>query len=1755
MGFDVRPGSYDSARPTGLRRRLRRRAVRAVVGAGAALAMTAGSLVAVAAGPAGTAAAASTAVVAGFNTTTFGPNDDGSYPCTGYNAGTPYGCTPATVPLPFGLDFFGNNYSAVYINNNGNLTFGQPLATYTPYPLSDAGPPMIAPFFADVDTRVGNTVTFGSGSVNGHPTFGVNWPGVGCYAANTSVLNDFQVLLVDRSDIAPGDFDVEFNYGQIQWDSGQASGGDASCQGGYAARAGYAGGSGATGTYYEIPGSGVDGAFLDSNSATGLIYGHYNSTQPGRYIYQFRNGHALTTSGAPLTANGLGNGTATRYNSTCSHGPPVNCASGDFWHTFTDASVPGRGPGIDLTRTYNSLAASTTGMFGNGWASSYGMNLARNADGTVTITEEDGSQVTASPAGGGSYSVPAWADSVLTENADGTWTFVRQRTRTFTFTAGGKLGSVSDPDGYTTTLHYDGAGRLTSVTDSSGRSLTYAYGPNGLVSSVTDPAGRTTGYSYDSAGDLSSVTDPAGGVTSFAYDSNHLLLSMTDPRGGVVSNVYDSAGRVTSQTDPLGRVTSYSYSGDNYSADGGTTTLTDPNGNVETQRYVSGELMTLTRAAGTTAQAVTTYTYDPETLGRTSVTDPDGHTTSYTYDGDGNRTSVTDPLGRKTTTTYNSLDEPTSITDPSGVTTTITYDARGNPLSESRPLTSTGQTQTASLSYGDSGHPGDVTALTDPDGHTWTFSYDSNGYRTGVTDPLGNKTTYTYDQVGQLVSTVAPDGNAAGANPASYRTTYAYDPLGDLTGVTDPLGHTTSYTYDADRNRLTSTDADGNVTRYSYDADNELTTVTQADGTSLAYGYDADGNRITQTDGSGQITRSVYDQLNQLVSTTDPLGRTTTYGHDPAGNTTSETDARGVTSTYGYDAANELASMTYSDGTPSVAITYTPVGERATMTDGTGTTNYSYDSLGRLTSQTDGSGATVTYGYDLAGNLISLGYPNGKAVTRGYDAADQLTSVTDWLGHTTVIARDASGQPIQDRYGNGVTATTGYNAAGQPTTIAAAGPSGPLASFSYTRDGNGQVTSSSSNVSGATQPAQAYSYTALNQLSSVNSASYSYSPSGSITQIAGTTQLAYDGAGQVLSATTGGVKITYGYDQAGDRTSVSGGPDTSASACAICVLDPSSAGALTATGRGGTPTVSSTGVITVDSASPSAVTAAGNGTVTGSRIYTPGAVAATGHGQVTPAPTAGTTPDPFAGTPAPMVTGTPTALDVTTGTATAQPGVYSSISVSGKGTALTLAPGEYVVAGGALAIAGGAAVKGTGVTLYLACPAYPAPCRPGQAGSALDLSGTATVDLNGAADGSGIAVFSDPANTSSLDISGGSTATVTGHVYAAAARLAVSGQGRLQVNGTVVADQVDVSGGGVLADHGPPHTLPPAAYTYDGAHRLTAISGPGGTTSYAYNGEGLRTSTTTAAGTTSFTWDISGAVPLMLSDGSTSYIYDDSGVPLEQIGAGGVALWYQHDQLGSTRLLTDSSGAVVASYDYSAYGQLTHRSGTADTPLRWAGQYQDASGLYYLTNRYYDPSTAQFLTVDPLVALTQQPYAYAAGNPLNMVDPLGLSWWNPFSWSKNTWKTIGTVAAITGVAAGAALLCVATACIGDVAAAAGATTLAETLSTAATVGDIASTVGTVSTYVAAVADGFQAYDSCRSGFSADCWAGIGAVSLDAVGFGVGHFVDEMSRALGPFVFGSGVVTLLYGYVSDSFVAGGEPTTGPGYGTNPGAPPC
>jgi len=172
----------------------------------------------------------------------------------------------------FSINFLGRTYDQLYVNNNGNITFDSPLGTYSPQELKTNYGAIIAPFFADVDTRddgVG-TITYAPLTVNDHKAYKVSWNSVGYYNEHYDKRNTFSVTLIDRRDVHPGDFDIDFDYGSITWDTGDASGGLNGLADPqqdpyfYPARAGWSNGTGRDDTYFEYANSGQAGAFLGS---------------------------------------------------------------------------------------------------------------------------------------------------------------------------------------------------------------------------------------------------------------------------------------------------------------------------------------------------------------------------------------------------------------------------------------------------------------------------------------------------------------------------------------------------------------------------------------------------------------------------------------------------------------------------------------------------------------------------------------------------------------------------------------------------------------------------------------------------------------------------------------------------------------------------------------------------------------------------------------------------------------------------------------------------------------------------------------------------------------------------------------------------------------------------------------------------------------------------------------------------------------------------------------------------------------------------------------------------------------------------------------------------------------------------------------------------------------------------------------------------------------------------------------------------
>nr|WP_218018015.1 nidogen-like domain-containing protein [Sphingomonas azotifigens] len=151
---------------------------------------------------------------------------------------------------------------------------------------------MIAPFWADVDTRCSNcgAVYLGSRSSN---SFTVTWNNVGYFATHSDKLNNFQLTLTATPGNT-GDFDIEFRYDRLQWTTGDASGGSQGL-GGVPAQAGFDAGDGQH--FYSLPGSFSSTGALNFANITNIT--NVTNGQPGEYRFSIRNGTVLGDGSSP----------------------------------------------------------------------------------------------------------------------------------------------------------------------------------------------------------------------------------------------------------------------------------------------------------------------------------------------------------------------------------------------------------------------------------------------------------------------------------------------------------------------------------------------------------------------------------------------------------------------------------------------------------------------------------------------------------------------------------------------------------------------------------------------------------------------------------------------------------------------------------------------------------------------------------------------------------------------------------------------------------------------------------------------------------------------------------------------------------------------------------------------------------------------------------------------------------------------------------------------------------------------------------------------------------------------------------------------------------------------------------------------------------------------------------------------------------------------------------------------------------------
>lgn len=859
---------------------------------------------------------------------------------------------------------------------------------------------------------------------------------------------------------------------------------------------------------------------------------------------------------------------------------------------------------------------------------------------------------------------------------------------------------------------------------------------------------------------------------------------------------------------------------------------------------------------------------------------------------------------------------------------------------------------------------GKLITVKDAAGRQLAFFY-SGSVVTLAIDPLFRVVKYGYES-GHLASVTLP-------GEETPRWKYKYDASHRLTEVTDGRGGVTKTEYDAKHRAIKQTDPMGRVLKLAYGESGGLrtTTITEPNGSTTFQKFNVAGEplEVIKAQGTGlqRKTTYEYDSAYRPIKATDALGHSTTYEYNAAGDRTLEEDAEGNETKWTYNATHDVLTQTTPKGEVTTykrdAKGNVEAIERPAPGETTQKTTFKYAANGDLQSVTDPLGRETKLEYETYGNLKAKINPAGDKTTWTYNKdGEQLTEVSPRGNEEgakaeefeTKTERDAQGRPIKvtDPLGretkfaydknsnlesltNALSQTTKYtyNANDEETKVEK--PNGNTTEFAY---GSMGEVKSRTNGNGHTTK---YEHDVLVQ------------PTETIDPLERKTKREYDAGGNLKKTEDAlGRTVSYAYDNA-DR---------------LKEVNYSEA---------------STTDVTYEYDKNSNIVKMVDGTGTTTRVYDQ-------LGRLT---------------------------EVKNGKSEV---VKHKYDLGNQQTEIVYPNGETVKR------AFDKAGRLEKVTDWLGKETTFAYNRDSQKKATTFPAATTNVDeyaYNRAGDMTSVSMKKGAEVLASMTYTRDNLGRVeksvdTGFAEEAERNYEYDTANRLtKSNGTSFeydaannvkkispvtytydkADQIATASNSTFEFNKlgqrvkeTPTGGTAIPYSYDQAGNLISTSSGGFESTFKYDGTGLLSTETRNASTYPMVWDSTSGLPLLLRKGADYFIYGPGGLPISRIAAG-VAAYHHHDQLGSTRVLTNSSGEVIGTTRYGPNGAVWKQTGTG-TQMGFAGQFRMSAQkqLIYLRARTYDPATAQFLTPDPLAAVSGEPYAYAAANPVNVTDATGL---------------------------------------------------------------------------------------------------------------------------------------------------------------------
>jgi len=856
-------------------------------------------------------------------------------------------------------------------------------------------------------------------------------------------------------------------------------------------------------------------------------------------------------------------------------------------------------------------------------------------------------------------------------------------------------------------------------------------------------------------------------------------------------------------------------------------------------------------------------------------------------------------------------------------------------------------------------------SVKDAAGRELKFGY-TEGKITSIEDPLGRKVKYAYES-GHLASVTMP-------GEETPRWKYKYDASHQLTEMTDGRGGVTKTEYDANNRAIKQTDPIGRVHKllYGETEGKRTTTITEPNGSTTFEKFNEAGEPLEVIKAKGTAiqrkTTYEYGSAFRLVKSTDALGHSTTYGYNEAGDLTLKKDAEGSESKWTYNGTHDVLTETTPKGevttykrdakgnveaierpapgglTQKSTFKYAANGDKESATDPLGReSKFEYDTYGNVKATTNPAGDKTTWTYDKNGEQLTEVSPRGNeegAKAEEFetklerDAQGRPIKVIDPLGRESKLAYDKNGNLESTTNSLGQTTKYTYNANNEQTKLER--PNANITEFAY--GSMGEVKSRTNGNSYTTK----YEYDVLGQLTETidpleRKTKQEYDAGGNLKKtedaLGRTVSYTYDNADRLKEVNYSEVStadLTYKYDKNSNIVEMIDGTGTTTK-----VYD--QLGQLTEVKNGKAEVVK----YGYDLGNQQTEIVYPNGETVKRAFDKAGRLE-----KIT---------DWLGKETTFSYNRDSQEKAITFPSATTNVDQYA-YNRAGEMTSASMKKGVEVLASMTYTRDNlGRVQKST------------------DTGFAEEAERNYEYDIANRLTKSNGTIFGYDAANNVTKIS------PTTYTYDKADQIATASSGTFEFNKLGQRVKETPTGGAAIP------------YSYDQAGNLISTESGGFASTFKYDGTGLLATETRNTSTYPLVWDSTAGLPLLLRKGNDYFVYGPGGLPIEQITAGSPT-YLHHDQLGSTRVLTNSTGTVVGTYRYGPNGAIWKVTGTQGTQMGFAGQYRMSAQkqLIYLRARTYDPVTAQFLSVDPAVAKTGESYGYAAGDPVNQADPSGL---------------------------------------------------------------------------------------------------------------------------------------------------------------------